>query len=96
MRKYEMMFIIRSEADEETVQAVGEKLQGIITNNGGTVDKYEVKGKRRLAYEINKQHDGIYVLVNFTAGRETVSELDRVIRISDEIIRHLIVQDVVA
>lgn len=95
MRKYEMMFIIRSEADEETVQAIGERLQGII-NNGGTVDKYEVKGKRRLAYEINKQHDGIYVLVNFTSDRETVSELDRIIRISDEIIRHLIVQDVVA
>ncbi len=95
MRKYEMMYIIRSEAEEETVQAIGEKLQNII-NNDGTVDKYEVKGKRRLAYEIKKQNDGIYVIVNFTAGRDIVSELDRVIRISDEIIRHLIVQDVVA
>lgn len=93
MRKYEIMYIVRTDLEEEAVQAVVEKIQGII-NNGGEVTKHNVMGKRRLAYEINKHRDGIYVLVNFTATPEVVKELDRVIRISDEIIRYMIVQDV--
>uniref|UniRef100_UPI0028117768 30S ribosomal protein S6 n=1 Tax=Paenibacillus sp. TaxID=58172 RepID=UPI0028117768 len=70
-----------------------ERFQGII-NNGGEVTKTNVMGKRRLAYEINKNRDGIYVLVNFTATPEVVKELDRVMRITDEVIRFMIVQDV--
>lgn len=93
MRKYEIMYIVRTDLEEEAVQAVVEKIQGII-NNGGEVTKHNVMGKRRLAYEINKHRDGVYVLVNFTATPEVVKELDRVIRISDEIIRYMIVQDV--
>jgi small subunit ribosomal protein S6 len=93
MRKYEIMYIVRTDLDEQAVQAVVEKFQGIM-NNGGEITKHNVMGKRRLAYEINKYRDGIYVLVNFTATVDVVNELDRVMRISDEIIRHLIVQDV--
>lgn len=92
MRKYEMMYIVRPELDEEAVQAVGEKFQGII-NNGGEVTNYNVMGKRRLAYEIKKYRDGIYVLINFTATPDTVKELDRIVRITDEVIRYIIVQD---
>lgn len=93
MRKYEIMYIVRSDLEEPAVQAVVEKIQGVI-NNGGEVTKQNVMGKRRLAYEINKQRDGIYVLVNFNAAPEVVKELDRVVRITDEIIRYMIVQDV--
>lgn len=93
MRKYEIMYIVRSDLEEAAVQAVVEKFQGII-NNGGEVTKLNVMGKRRLAYEINKFRDGIYVLVNFTATPEVVKELDRVLRITDEVIRFMIVQDV--
>jgi len=93
MRKYEIMYIVRSDLDEQAVQAVVEKFQGII-NNGGEVTKSNVMGKRRLAYEINKNRDGIYVLVNFTATPEVVKELDRVMRITDEVVRFMIVQDV--
>jgi small subunit ribosomal protein S6 len=93
MRKYEIMYIVRTDLDEQAVQAIVEKFQAII-NNGGEITKHNVMGKRRLAYEINKYRDGIYVLVNFTATVDVVNELDRVMRISDEIIRHLIVQDV--
>lgn len=92
MRKYEVMYIIRTDIDEDTVKATVEKFQNIITN-GGEVEKSEVIGKRRLAYEIDKFRDGIYVLVNFNAPTEVVEELDRVMRISDEVIRYLIVQD---
>jgi len=93
MRKYELMYIVRSDLEEQNVQSVVEKFQGII-NNGGEITKHNVMGKRRLAYEINKQRDGIYVLVNFAATPEVVKELDRVIRITDEVIRYMIVQDV--
>lgn len=93
MRKYEIMYIIRPDVEQETVQALTEKFQAIISN-GGEVIKQDVMGKRRLAYEINKIRDGIYVLVQFNATAAVVNELDRVMKITDEVIRHLIVKDV--
>lgn len=93
MRKYEVMYIIRPETEQEAVQALVDKFNGII-NNGGEVTKTDVLGKRRLAYEIEKIRDGIYVLVHFTATTEVINELDRVIKITDDVIRFLIVKDV--
>ncbi|NEW07286.1 30S ribosomal protein S6 [Paenibacillus sp. SYP-B3998] len=94
MRKYELMYIIRTDIEQEVVQSTLEKFQGIITNGGGEISKHDLMGKRRLAYEINKFRDGHYVLVHFNAEPAVVTELDRVMKISDEIIRHLIVNDV--
>ncbi|OPA79027.1 30S ribosomal protein S6 [Paenibacillus selenitireducens] len=93
MRKYEVMYIIRTDIEQEVVQAAVEKFQGIISN-GGEITKHDVLGKRRLAYEIKKFRDGHYVLVNFTAEPAVVAELERVMKISDEVIRYLITQDV--
>lgn len=93
MRKYEVMFIIRPDVEQENVQAIVDKFSGII-NNGGEVTKQDVIGKRRLAYEINKIRDGYYVLVHFNATTEVVNELDRIMKITDEVIRSLIVRDV--
>jgi small subunit ribosomal protein S6 len=93
MRKYEVMYIIRTDLEDAAIQAAVEKFQGIITN-GGEITKHNVMGKRRLAYEINKNRDGVYVLTNFSATPDVVKELDRVMRISDEVIRFMIVQDV--
>ncbi|WP_040951101.1 30S ribosomal protein S6 [Gorillibacterium massiliense] len=93
MRKYEVMYIIRPDADEDAVKAAVEKFQNIIVN-GGEVTKSEVLGKKRLAYEINKFRDGVFVLVNFNAEPAVVAELERVMKISDEIIRYLITNDV--
>lgn len=94
MRKYEVMYIIHPEVEQENVQALVEKFNGIISN-GGEVTKTDVIGKRRLAYEINKLRDGYFVLVNFTATTEVVNELDRNMKISDSVIRSMIVRDVV-
>ncbi|WP_438433628.1 30S ribosomal protein S6 [Gorillibacterium sp. sgz500922] len=94
MRKYEVMYIVRPDAEEQAFQAAVEKFQTIITNGGGEVTKSEVMGKRRLAYEIKKFRDGFYVLVNFTAEPAVVAELERVMKISDEVIRYLIINDV--
>ena len=93
MRKYEIMFIVRTDLEEEVVQSTIEKFKNIISN-GGEITKSTTMGKRRLAYEINKFRDGIYVLVHFNAAPAVVTELDRVLKISDEIIRYLIVKDV--
>lgn len=93
MRKYEVMYIIRSNVEEETVQAINDKFQAILST-GGMITDVNVMGKRRLAYEINDFRDGIYVLIHFEAVASTVRELDRVMRITDEVMRFLIVQDV--
>lgn len=93
MRKYEVIYIIRPDVEQENVQAIVDKFSGII-NNGGEVTKQDVIGKRRLAYEINKIRDGYYVLVHFNATTEVVNELDRIMKITDEVIRSLIVRDV--
>jgi small subunit ribosomal protein S6 len=92
MRKYEVMYIVRTDIDEEATKAVVEKFANII-GNGGEISETNVMGKRRLAYEINKFRDGYYVLVHFSAPAEVITELDRVMKISDEIVRYLIVKE---
>lgn len=93
MRKYELMYIIRPDLEQEAVEATVEKIKNLITDNGGEILNHDVWGKRRLAYEIAKYNDGIYVVLQYQANAEFNAELDRVIRITDEIIRHLIVND---
>ena len=93
MRKYEVMYIIRPDIEQEVVQATVDKFQGIISN-GGEITKHDVMGKRRLAYEIKKFRDGVFVLVNFNATPEVIAELERLMKISDEVIRYLITNDV--
>lgn len=93
MRKYETIFILSPLFDEETVKANIEKFKGVIENGGGTVDNVDFWGKRKLAYEIKKVGEGFYTLFSFTAGPELPKELDRVFRITDGVIRHIIVTE---
>lgn len=93
MRKYETIFIAQPSLDEEAVKALIEKFKGVIENGGGTVDNVDFWGKRRLAYEISKVNEGYYTLFNFTADTELPKELDRVFKITDGIIRHIIVRE---
>ncbi len=93
MRKYETIFIQHPSFDEETVKANIEKFKGVIENGGGTIENVDFWGKRKLAYEISKVSDGYYTLVSFNAGPELPKELDRVFRITDGIIRHIIVKE---
>jgi small subunit ribosomal protein S6 len=93
MRKYETIFILSPSFDEETVKVNIEKFKGVIENGGGTVENVDFWGKRKLAYEISKVNEGYYTLVNFTAGPELPRELDRIFRITDGVIRHIIVKE---
>ena len=93
MRKYETIFILHPSLEEEAVKANIEKFKGVIENCGGTVENVDFWGKRKLAYEIAKVNEGYYTLINFAAGAELPSELDRIFRITDGVIRHIIVKD---
>ena len=92
MRKYETIFILHPSLDEEAVKANIEKFKGVIENGGGTVENVDFWGKRKLAYEIAKVNDGFYTLINFEANTELPKELDRVFRITDGVIRHIVVK----
>ena len=91
MRKYEVVFIIKP-LEEEQINAVVEKFSKLITANGGTIDKEDRWGKKRLAYEIQKEVEGYYVLFYVTCEPACVDECDRVMKISDEILKHMIVR----
>lgn len=87
--KYELMYIINPNLSEEETAAVVEKFKALVEQNG-TLDEMEEMGKRKLAYEINYLSEGYYVLVKFTSGPEFPAELDRILGITDGVIRSLI------
>ncbi len=92
MRDYEAMFIVRPDLEEEAVEAVIAKFQGLVTGGGGTVTGIDRWGKRRLAYEIAGFMEGVYVVMAFSAEAAVARELERVFRITDEVIRHLVIR----
>lgn len=91
MRKYEVIFIVRPMEEEQT-NAVIEKFSKLVTDNGGIVDKEDRWGKKRLAYEIKDCTDGFYCLFDISAEPACADEIDRVMKITDEIIKHMIVR----
>lgn len=90
IRKYEGAFILLSNLEEEVRKAEIEKVNKIITERQGTIEKVNEWGQRRLAYEINKKRDGYYVFINFSSGADAVNEIDRICKISDNFVRHMI------
>ena len=92
MRIYEELFVVRPDATEEEVDPVIEQLKGIITQSGGTLDKTEKWGTRRLAYRVLKYDEGQYILLQFTAGADSVKEIERRLRVSDLVIKFITVR----
>ena len=92
MNSYELLYILNNELADEAKEAVIEKLNAVVTANGGTVDSVDKWGTRRLAYPINYKNEGYYVLVNFTAPATLPDELERVMRINDAVVRFIIVR----
>ena len=91
MNSYEILFVIANALDDEKKAAAVETVKSIIADGGGEVTSAEVIGTRKLAYPIEKKTEGYYVLVEFNAPGELPKELDRRLRISDDFIRHIIV-----
>ncbi len=92
MRIYEELFIVKPDATEEEVDQLIEQMKGIVTKAGGVINKVDKWGKRRLAYKVDKYREGEYVLMEFQAEAEAVSEFERRLRVQDIVIKFLTVR----
>ncbi|NJO77842.1 MAG: 30S ribosomal protein S6 [Cyanobacteria bacterium RM1_2_2] len=92
MQQYETMYILRSDlGDEQTDRAI-EKYQTLLREQGVEEIDTQHRGKRRLAYEINRQREGVYVQMNYSAPGTAIAALERAMRLSDEVIRYLTIK----
>lgn len=89
-KSYEVMYIVKPIANE-AFEAVVAKINKVISDNEGTVEKTDIWGKKRLAYTISDCEEGLYVLVSFNAEPKCIRELDRICRIEEDILRHMII-----
>ena len=92
MKAYELLFFVAPTISDEDRVAVMKRIETTIAEGAGKVDNVDEWGKRKLAYAINGLTDGDYTLVNFHADPQNVAELDRVLRINDAVVRHMIVK----
>ena len=91
MKSYEVLFVIANALDDERKEATVENVKSIIADGGGEVERVDIMGTRKLAYPIEKKTEGYYVLIEFSAPAELPKELDRRLKISDDVVRHIIV-----
>ena len=91
-RTYEVIFIVDPTAGDEEVMRLSEGVQKIITGQGGSITKTEMMGKRRLAYEINHKKDGTYVLLEVEGSGKEIAEVERRMRVNDQILRYMTVR----
>ncbi|CAM3539822.1 30S ribosomal protein S6 [Isoptericola cucumis] len=87
MRQYELMVILDPEVEERTVAPSLDKYLSVISTEGGSVDKVDIWGRRRMAYEITKRSEGIYAVVDFTSTPATAKELDRQLGLNEAVLR---------
>jgi len=92
MRIYEQLFIVRPDATEEEVDPFVEQLKHVITQAGGSVDKAEKWGVRKLAYRVLKYNDGQYILLQFSSNADVVKEIERRLRVADLVLKYLTVR----
>lgn len=92
MKAYELLLMLKPNLDDEERAAVLERVTGLVTADGGQLDNIDEWGKRKLAYEIDKFADAFYALVEFHTDPTQIAEIDRVLRISDKVIRFMIVR----
>ncbi|PYS97674.1 MAG: 30S ribosomal protein S6 [Acidobacteria bacterium] len=91
-RIYEVVFIIDPDTPDEEIKRLTENLQTIVTDQGGTITKSEVMGRRQLAYQIGRKNEGVYVLFEIEGTGREIAELERRMRVSDQVIRYLTVR----
>ena len=90
MRSYELVCIIQPDLDETAFNGVVERLKGWVSESGGSVDKVDVWGRRRMAYQIHKHREGQYVLLNVTMNPAATASLERNIRYQENVMRHML------
>ena len=92
MREYEVLYIVRADLDDEKVQDAVKRVNTLIERSGGTIERTNLWGKRKLAYEVKHQKEGSYVLQDFEFDPSRVPELEAALKITEEVLRHLIVR----
>src|SRR5918912_329456 len=92
MRIYEELFIVRPDITEEEVDPIVDQVRSTVTGSGGTVDKVDKWGVRKLAYRVEKRNEGYYVLVQFTSSPTTVKEIERRLRVNDAVLKFITVR----
>ena len=92
MRQYEVMVILDAGLEEDAVRVIADRARQIITNGGGTLDKVDRWGKRRFAYEVHHRSEGYYLLLEIAADPAIVAELDRMLGLADDVIRHKVIR----
>lgn len=93
MNKYESIYILRPTMEEEAIKSMVERFSDLITKEGGEIENVDEWGKRRLAYPIEDFYEGYYVLMNFKAKPEFPNELERIYKITDNVLRYIIIRD---
>jgi|SRR5579884_1616746 len=92
LRVYEELFIVRPNATDEEIDPLIEQLRQVVTSRGGAVEKTDKWGVRRLAYRVEKQNEGYYVLLQFSAGPDVVKEIERRLRVADMVMKFITVR----
>lgn len=92
MKAYELMLLLNPSLDEENRAATVERVEALVKDNGGVVDNVESWGKRKLAFELEDLTEGDYVVVDFHNTPDSIAEIDRVLRITDPVVRHMMVR----
>ena len=92
MRDYEVLYIVRADLDDDKVQDIVKRVGTLVEKSGGTLERTHLWGKRKLAYEVKHQKEGSYVLQDFQIGPERIPELESALKITEEVLRHLIVR----
>lgn len=91
MNKYEIMFVVKNTIDESTVNKTVDELKSIITSMKSEIIDFKEMGQKQLAYEIKKEVSGFYFLITANATKEAVAEFDRIAKINENVIRHLVI-----
>ena len=92
MRDYEVLYIVRADLDDDKVQDAVKRVNTLIERSGGTIERTNLWGKRKLAYEVKHQKEGAYVLQDFQLDPTRVPELEAGLKITEEVLRHLVVR----
>ncbi len=92
MREYEVLYIVRADLDDDKVQDAVKRVNTLIERSGGMIERTNLWGKRKLAYEVKHQKEGSYVLQDFQLDPDRVPELEAGLKITEEVLRHLIVR----
>jgi small subunit ribosomal protein S6 len=92
LRDYEVLYIVRADLDDDKVQDIVKRVNTLIEKAGGSIERTNVWGKRKLAYEVKHQKEGSYILQDFSIGQDRIPELEAALKITEEVLRHLVVR----